>query len=171
VGLHPVCVTISQALFCQHFHLRAGKRQDRPLLLKLMQQTYQEIYPQCHTDHLAQTVDHYWSPNAPAWFVTPIGQTVTTACLWLGRANDPVTGERYTHVLLLYVVPEYRRQGLGTALMQKAESWATEQGDRKISLQVFEASQPAQILYDQLGYSTYARTLIKPLKLKPILNS
>ena len=105
----------------------------------------------------------YWSPDAPAWFVTPVGQIRTVACLWLGRAMDPITGEAYTHVLLLYVIPEYRRRGLGNALMQKAEDWAMQQGDRKIGLQVFEASQPAQLLYRQLGYSTYARTLIKPL--------
>ncbi|MGB7414914.1 MAG: GNAT family N-acetyltransferase [Thermosynechococcaceae cyanobacterium] len=152
-----------QDLFCQHFQLRAGQRCDRTLLLTLMQRTYQETYPQCQGEHLEDAMGRYWSPDAPAWFVTLVDQTQTVACLWLGRAVDPVSGETYTHVLLLYVFPEYRCRGLGTALMQKAEDWARQQGDRKIGLQVFEASKPAQLLYRQLGYSTYARTLIKPL--------
>lgn len=127
-----------------------------------MQHTCQEIDPNCQRSHLVQTVDHYWSRESPIWFVAPIEQQ-PVACLWLGRAIDPLTGERYTHLLLLYVMPAYRRQGIGTALIQQAEVWAKQQGDRKIGLQVFEANSTAQTLYRQLGYTTHARTLIKPL--------
>ncbi len=145
------------------FQIRLGQTADRALLLRFMQHTYQEAYPQCSIEHLKQTVDQYWSAETPVWFVMPV-DCPPVACLWLGRAIDQVTGERYTHVLLLYVMPTHRRQGIGTALMQQAEDWARERCDRKIGLQVFEVSQPAQTLYKHLGYVPHARTLIKSLQ-------
>jgi GNAT superfamily N-acetyltransferase len=145
------------------FQLRLGHAADQGLLLTFMQRTYRETYPQCNIEHLAQTVRQYWSKEAPHWFVAP-ADAPPIACLWLGRAVDQVTGERYTHVLLLYVMPAYRRQGIGTALMQQAETWAKGKRDHQLGLQVFAASQAAQALYHRLGYTTYAHTLIKPLQ-------
>ncbi|MEO0373955.1 MAG: GNAT family N-acetyltransferase [Cyanobacteria bacterium P01_A01_bin.17] len=145
------------------FQLRLGRSADQALLLTFMQKTYREAYPQCQIEHLAETVSQYWSKDSPVWFVASV-DAPAVACLWLGRAIDQVTGEHYTHVLLLYVMPAYRRQGIGTALMRQAEAWAKERRDRKLGLQVFEASQPAQALYAHLGYTTHARTLIKSLQ-------
>jgi ribosomal protein S18 acetylase RimI-like enzyme len=85
------------------------------------------------------------------------------ACLWLGNAIDQVTGDRHAHIFLLYVLPEYRRRGIGKALVDSAENWARARGDRQMGLQVFQTNQPALNLYRQLGYQTQSLWMLKPL--------
>ena len=83
------------------------------------------------------------------------------ACLWVGNAIDQVEGNRHAHIFILYVVPEHRRRGIGTALMQYVENWAIQRGDRQIGLQVFQSNKPALNLYNQLGYQTQSLWMVK----------
>ncbi|MEH2192582.1 MAG: GNAT family N-acetyltransferase [Nostoc sp.] len=83
------------------------------------------------------------------------------ACLWVGNAIDQVQGNRHAHIFILYVVPEYRRLGIGTALMRYVENWAIQRGDRQIGLQVFQSNKPALNLYNQLGYQTQSLWMVK----------
>lgn len=154
--------------FVPGYLLRTGTGLDRALLVKFMQHTYQELYPGHTFAHLAQTVDRYLAPDNPLWWVvsttTPFPlRSTPIACLWLGTAVDQVTGAPHPYIFLLYVSPEHRRRGIGTALMQYAEAWAIARGDRQIGLQVFHHNQPALRLYEQLGYQPQALLLIKRL--------
>jgi ribosomal protein S18 acetylase RimI-like enzyme len=81
-----------------------------------------------------------------------------------------VSGDRYTHIFLIYINPEHRRRGLGTALMQHAEAWALERGNRQIGLHVFVENVPAHYLYQQLGYASQAIFLRKHLTSLPPRN-
>ncbi|MCL1472116.1 GNAT family N-acetyltransferase [Argonema antarcticum] len=168
------------------YQLHAGSGLDRALLVKFLQRTYQELFPVQNYSHLAETVDRYFSKETPLWWVEFVGkgedhpdssprgggteggkggQKVCewVACLWLGNAIDQVNGDRHAHIFLLYVVPEHRRQGVGTALMRHAEDWAKARGDRQMGLQVFEVNQPAMNLYRNLGYQTQSLWMLKPL--------
>lgn len=149
------------------YTIRAGGV-DRALLLKFMQRTYKELFPEQDFSHLARTVEQYYSKETPLWWVKLAQQEndsspLTVACLWAGNAIDQVQGDRYTHIFLLYVVPEYRRRGIGTALMQYAENWAKKRGDRQIGLQVFQCNQPALNLYNQMGYQSTSIWMVKTL--------
>nr|WP_232731827.1 GNAT family N-acetyltransferase [Oscillatoria sp. PCC 10802] len=148
------------------YTLRTGSRLDRARLLKFMQLTYQEICPDGDFSHLAQTVEQYFGSNTPLWWVeaTSPSQKVPVGCLWLGSAIDQVSGDRHAHIFLVYVAPEHRRRGIGSALMQHAETWAKDRGDRQIGLQVFLTNQPALNLYRKLGYDTQSLWMLKPLK-------
>lgn len=158
------------------YRLRLGSPLDRALLLKFMQRTYAERAPKGSFAHLAQTVDQYLCRETPLWWVDQTGNETkpaglprltaafpTIACLWLGTAIDQLTGDRHTHVFLLYVAPAHRRQGIGTALMHHAEAYARSRGDRQIGLQVFQTNQPALQLYQQLGFATQSLWMVKPL--------
>jgi len=101
------------------------------------------------------------SPTSPTPY-SPL-PTPPVACLWVGNAIDQVQGDRHAHIFLLYVVPEHRRRGIGTALMRYVENWARNRGDRQIGLQVFESNTPALNLYNQLGYQTQSLLMIKSL--------
>ncbi|MBG1266296.1 GNAT family N-acetyltransferase [Nostoc sp. WHI] len=153
--------------------IRRGSTLDRSLLLKFMQQTYQDLFPNEDFSHLEQTVKQYFSSDTPLWWVeeereqgsnkeslfcTPLP---TIACLWVGNAIDQVHGNRHAHIFILYVAPEHRRRGIGTALMRYVENWATQRGDRQIGLQVFQSNKPALNLYDQLGYQTQSLWMVK----------
>lgn len=150
--------------FISGFSIQLGTTADRYLLLRFMQRTYAELYPQNDYYHLQTVIDQYWSAQTPYWLVTSLkNPEQTVACLWLGTAVDQVTGDAYTHIFMLFVYPEYRRQGLGTALLQVAENWADRQGDQQIGLQVFSHAQPALSLYEKLGYQPRALLLVKAL--------
>ncbi|MFH7027228.1 MAG: GNAT family N-acetyltransferase [Heteroscytonema crispum UTEX LB 1556] len=214
--------------------IRRGSTLDRALLVKFMQRTYQDMFPNDDFSHLARTVEQYFSNDTPLWWVeeedkergrrvwetrrqgegaTSVGDkeefaclspfsphlpispfppnpnasppksrslgrlgsewgplapppplsSSPVACLWVGNAIDQVQGDRHAHIFLLYVVPEYRRRGIATALMQYVENWAVARGDRQIGLQVFQSNKPALNLYNQLGYQTQSLWMVKPL--------
>lgn len=162
------------------YRLREGSSLDRAILVKFMQRTYRELYPGQDLSHLAQTVEQYLSGHTRLWWVEPELQdnphstnvslpgcrsdiTSPVACLWIGNAIDQIYGDRHTYIFLLYVLPNWRRQGIGTALMQWAEKWARERGDRQISLQVFHHNVHALRLYDTLGYQPQSIWMTKSL--------
>jgi len=155
-----------------------------------MQQTYEEIFPGNNFFHLALTVEQYFSQDTPLWWVGEVGQvggennnffstlpslstpstptpstpSTPIACLWLGNVIDQVSGKRHRHIFLLYVLPKYRRRGIGKALMNYAEDWAIALGDSQIGLQVFTDNQAALNLYSQLGYQTQSLWMVKKLQ-------
>ncbi len=162
--------------------IRRGSLLERSLLLKFMQRTYQDIFPNEDFSHLEQTVKQYFSSDTPLWWVEEEGEQGSNkeslssaplplfcpsaphppiACLWVGNAIDQVHGNRHAHIFILYVVPEHRRRGIGTALMQYVENWAIQRGDRQIGLQVFQSNKPALNLYNQLGYQTQSLWMVK----------
>lgn len=156
------------------YQLRTGSAREQPTLVKFLQLSYQELFPQQDDfSHLEATVKQYFSKATPLWWVESVDVVVSAqspplrservACLWLGNAIDQVKGDRHVHIFLLYVMPEHRRRGIGSALMRYAEDLARARGDRQIGLQVFQSNQPALNLYHQLGYQTQSLWMIKPL--------
>ncbi|MDJ0687133.1 MAG: GNAT family N-acetyltransferase [Xenococcaceae cyanobacterium MO_188.B32] len=150
------------------YQLKMGSLRDSSLLNKFMYLMYQELFPhQQDFSHLTETVNQYFSPHTPLWFVKraekQASSDLTVACLWMGNAIDQVIGERYAHIFLIFVLPEYRKQGIGTYLIKVAENWAKARGDRQIGLQVFTNNQPALSLYSHLGFQAQSLSMIKPL--------
>ncbi|WP_299486031.1 GNAT family N-acetyltransferase [Acaryochloris sp. IP29b_bin.137] len=147
------------------FGFRLGAGSERYILLQFMQYTFEELYPGNNYHHLQEIIDQYWSDQTPFWLVSPQSDNQHfVGCLWLGTAIDQVTGEAYTHLFVVYVTPKYRRQGLGTALLRRAEQWAVQQGNPQIGLQVFAHAQAARSLYEKLGYAPRALLLMKSVK-------
>ncbi len=141
---------------------------DWRTLVRFMQQTYQERSPDQDFSHLAQTVRQYLTEETPFWLVEKTGpdkqeRWESLGCLWLGNAIDQATGDRYAYILLLYVDPSHRRQGIGSALLIYAENWAKQRGDRQIGLQVFCDNHAGLHLYERLGYQPQALTMLKPI--------
>ncbi len=150
------------------YYIRRGSTLDRALLVKFMQRTYQQISLKQHLAHLVHTVEQYLSTETPLWWVEEEGGAISIstppiACLWVGNVIDQVQGDRHANIFLLYVVPEHRRRGIGTALMQYVENWATSRGDRQIGLQVFPSNTAALNLYNHQGYQTQSLWMVKSL--------
>ena len=70
----------------------------------------------------------------------------------LSIARDPHPASAHVADLGLMVARDQRRQGLGRALMETAESWARANGVLKVELHVFPHNRPAIALYEKLGY-------------------
>ena len=63
----------------------------------------------------------------------------------------------------IFVRPEHRRQGVATALMAAAESFARSRGARELRLGVIDRNADARALYGRLGFRDYTRVLTKRL--------
>jgi ribosomal protein S18 acetylase RimI-like enzyme len=144
------------------YTIKSGALIDRTLLNKFMAMTYAELFPGNSVTHLSTTVEQYFSVDTPLWWVFDDTQRAI-ACLWLGVAIDQSSGIRHAHIFLLYVRSPHRRQGIAKALIQLAETWATQRGDRQIGLQVFANNPPAVALYQSLGYEIAAYAMLKRL--------
>jgi ribosomal protein S18 acetylase RimI-like enzyme len=68
---------------------------------------------------------------------------------------------RYIMIDNLVVHRDYRRQGVGTALMQAVEAQAADMGIQDIRLHVWEANEAALHFYEELGYETLSRNMVK----------
>jgi ribosomal protein S18 acetylase RimI-like enzyme len=111
------------------YAIEQGSTVDQALLVKFMERTYQEQFPNQNFSHLTRTVEQYFSRDTPLWWVYDEQETKNQhqspiGCLWVGNAIDQVSGDRHPHIFLLYVMPEYRHRGIGKALMNYIENWA-----------------------------------------------
>jgi putative acetyltransferase len=115
-----------------------------------------------HGGRLADEIQELPGPYAP-----PEG-SLLLACLGddavgvLGLQPVPedvrtlgVGAEEFGELKRLYVRPEYRRQGIGRALMERSAEEARARGYRSLVLTTSAEMMPlAQNLYDSLGYRT-----------------
>jgi ribosomal protein S18 acetylase RimI-like enzyme len=157
-----------QQVLPQGYHLRRGYGKDRALLHKFLCQTYEELFPhQRDFSHLGRTLENYFSTDTPLWWVEWESEgkfpRIPVGCIWVGNGIDQVNGDRYAYIFLLYVSPSHRGQGVAKALLNHAENWARNRGDRQIGLMVFETNQPALNLYRNFGYQTQSLLMLKPL--------
>ncbi len=103
----------------------------------------EQLYP-CATDHLlemAESIDGDSSPlglvEASILYPTPIFRPMQTLCI---------------HAL--YVLPRYRRRGIGTTLLRAAIEWGRRRHCQQAQLSVLPHN-PARRLYQKLGFTVY----------------
>jgi ribosomal-protein-alanine N-acetyltransferase len=65
--------------------------------------------------------------------------------------------EADAHLLLLAVVPDRRRQGVATRIVEWLEVLARRGGIRRIDLEVRESARPARSLYAARGFAQRSR--------------
>jgi RimJ/RimL family protein N-acetyltransferase len=70
----------------------------------------------------------------------------------LSLSRDPHPSSQHVADLGLMVAAEYRRRGIGRALLEQAVRWAQESGVRKLELHVFPWNEPAVALYESFGF-------------------
>ena len=73
------------------------------------------------------------------------------------------TKPTYLYVSELIVLPQYRGQGVGKALLDRAEIFAKECGESQVMLHVLEKNDAARAVYEKQGYRPYNRLLTKEL--------
>ena len=79
------------------------------------------------------------------------------AVSWIARLADQPIGTARARILAgsakaerVAVLPEYRRQGIGEALMRVLERWAFDRGLERVTLNAQESAVP---FYQRLGYA------------------
>ena len=148
------------------YRLIQGKTQDKTRLIKFMELTYEELFPeQSNFSHLNNTVEQYLSSKTTIWWIEYRSKNETrseiVSCLWMGTGIDQVNGHHYGHIFLIYVTPNHRRKGLATSLIQQGQQWVQQKGYHQMGLQVFERNQAALKLYNKLGFSSQSYLMFK----------
>ena len=83
--------------------------------------------------------------------------------VYLERLQDYFTLAEHGHVGMLVVTEEAAGKGVGGALMRAAETWARQQGYRKLTLTTFEGNDAARAVYEHLGYAVKTLRYVKIL--------
>lgn len=81
--------------------------------------------------------------------------------IWLYKHE--VFNKPFIHVNQLVIKSQYRRHGIGKALMLEAEKQAKANNVEYIDLYVMEENKKAITLYDKLGFNTERRYMIKKI--------
>lgn len=103
---------------------------------------------------LAQALEHPAGCVMLAEAATSAGTSPVIAGYAIGMLQEPpgiFQPEPYVFLSDLYVRPEYRRRGIGTALVERVRGWGWLKGVRHFSL-ILPVDSPAQALFARLGF-------------------
>jgi GNAT superfamily N-acetyltransferase len=91
------------------------------------------------------------------------GQAVGLAEVYL-RQDEPnplETSCRYGYLQSLIVQAGFRREGIGTQLLEAAQQWVRERGAAELRVEVWEFGAGPLPFYEKNGYRTLRRTLVR----------
>lgn len=77
------------------------------------------------------------------------------------RGSPLLLPDRYCYVTSVYVIPEHRRQGVLSALMEQAEEWARGRGLTEMRLHNSTLNALARGTWDQLGFAVNEEVRLK----------
>jgi ribosomal protein S18 acetylase RimI-like enzyme len=99
-------------------------------------------------------------------FIAEAKGTVVGLVAVIAQVNDESLIEidqDYAYIADLVVLPAYRGQGLGRALLQQAEVYAINQGAKCLKVDVLAANRGARNLYQAVGFQENEIRLVKSL--------
>jgi GNAT superfamily N-acetyltransferase len=139
------------------FHVRGVP--DRLLSLGEPLDTYEhsELYLT-----LAQIID---DDDAAIFVAQVTHQLVGLAEVYVRQdeSNPLKVSYRYGHVQSVMVSEAFRRQGIGTRLLEATHQWATEKGAAEMRVDTWEFEEGPLLFYEKCGYRTLRRTLVQEL--------
>jgi GNAT superfamily N-acetyltransferase len=142
---------------------RAGKPTDLKQLLPLVEAFAREQQEQVPVNQLApnfmefarsglaQALEH---PAAVVMVAEELEGKPRIVGYAVGMLQEPpaiFNPELYTFISDLYVAPEYRRQGIGSGLVERVRGWGYMKGAFRVSL-ILPTGCPALGLYEKLGF-------------------
>ena len=82
----------------------------------------------------------------------PEGETIGFISGELREGSPTFNAKTWASVDDVYVVPEYRSQGIGKAFIERVKGWSEEKGASGVSLQVAAANERGRSFYRDLGF-------------------
>jgi GNAT superfamily N-acetyltransferase len=80
------------------------------------------------------------------------------------RREDGLAAQTTGYLSFAYVREQYRRQGIGRALLAEAEAWCRERGAPRVELDVFMENAAGREFWQDCGYRPISMTLTKAFK-------
>lgn len=85
---------------------------------------------------------------------------------WLHQRRPIYPAGRYGFISDLYVVPAWRRKGIGGSLVQAAMDWLAKAGATDVELFVAEANPDAQSFWTSMGFEPFLRLVRRSVRAK-----
>lgn len=156
------------------YTIREYQQDDIPTLKQLIAELHDALRP--FDEYLApveRIADEYTAylidtcrDSAGTFFVAAQGdRLVGFACVFgfVAPAEPDQYPDKFSAIANIYVSPSLQGQGIGAALMQRAEDHARAVGVGRLELTVLSRNQRAIDFYRRLGYRERSRTFTKKL--------
>ena len=130
------------------FNIRLANKADENSIRSLFLEMLRTIY---HTDDVNGYedgyLDSYWTGGEDRIYVADDGRVVAYLSVEVHHDEND-----YIYLDDLSVTEEYRNKGIGTELIKKAESYASEIKIPAVIFHVEKTNKDAMRLYERLGY-------------------
>lgn len=148
--------------------IRRARPEDVPLIVPLWRGMMDEhrlwdkrfdLSAEADSECLAQMAEMLRGPDTAAFLAEEDG-VVLGYLLALVLENPPMFSEnKYGFIAEMAVTPEYRRQGLGRELWDRAKRWLLRKGVRSVQLNVSGSNAPGLALWNSLGFEEFLKIL------------
>lgn len=148
-----------------------------------IEQDYEElsaIFAEIDDMHSKALSNIFTTPKEPARSKELISDIIAdgNSALFVAESNEGIIGlihiyirespdislmmkRRYAYIGSTAVAKEFRRSGVGQALMREAEQWAIQKKVSQLELNVWDFNQGAISFFKKLGYTTLRHGMIK----------
>lgn len=105
------------------------------------------------TEHARRYFEDEVDSTDTAGYVVDIGDELVAYMVISEQTSPPIfTRGDTAHIDQLYVDPAFRGEGIGTALIERAESWANNRNCEGLTLSVDVTNEDARAFYDRVGF-------------------
>ena len=84
--------------------------------------------------------------------------------LWMGLGKDQFTCRDTGYLLGIFILKEYRGQGLGAELLDFAEQWCREKKQGALTLNVSMSNRWARQLYEDWGFQVHSMVMRRRIR-------
>jgi GNAT superfamily N-acetyltransferase len=98
-------------------------------------------------------------PDARAFLCEAGGVAVGMACVRVDRAPPILDEVERAEITDLFVRPDWRRRGCGSALARTALDWAASRGIQRVEVRVAAANAEGEAFWRALGFGDHMRIL------------
>ena len=148
--------------------------QDEPAILSFINalQDYEAAFepnrrrdPDFAADHWREAQHRCAEKHGQMLIAEEDGKAVGWAFAYEEQGELFITAPERRHGFLaeIYVLPEVRGKGVGTALIEACESWSRGRGHKLLTINVLSKNGRAIRAYEGAGYEPYTQTLRKYL--------
>ena len=142
------------------FEVRSGRPRDAESFVRMWKVVTAEG-KYIRTERVDRSVRYYrrrffrrtWGPDQAT--LVAVREGLVIGHIHVAREEGPVT--RHVASLGMTVTPEWRGQGVGSALMAEVIRWARSVGVEKLALSVYPDNQAARALYAKFGFQEEGR--------------
>lgn len=139
--------------------IRKGTKKDSELISRIYAESWRSAYKGMVPDeYLNDLKDDFWVEKFQMWISEDIfkvkiiyADNKAAGAAAYGKSRDEKFAD-YAEICSFYLIPEYFRKGLGTALMKSVIDEIYNEGYKHCYLWVLDANSNARMFYENMGF-------------------